>query len=54
MEISKILLWVFMILQMVTTFLLIRLVTDFLNRFRLEQASNLNSNNDQAKTDSFS
>lgn len=37
MSISEILLWIFMIAQMVTTFLLIKLVTDFLNRFRLQE-----------------
>lgn len=40
MGISNILLWVFMTLQMITMFFLIKLVTDFLNRFRLNESQN--------------
>lgn len=35
MTISITLLWIFMIIQMVVMFLLVRLVVDFLNRFRI-------------------
>ncbi len=44
MSVSITLLWIFMIFQMVIMFFLIRLVTDFLNRFRLESSSRYNNN----------
>lgn len=40
MNIIIILLWVFMIAQMITMFYLVKFVVDFLNRFRIEHYQN--------------